>query len=236
MSFAPTILPSTILPPTTLDTAIEPRGRAGLSSLQRRLSLRQKRRKLHLWGVGVLIALLSLVVQSAWVPGTFMDDSLEAVGAVLILFCGLGRAWSILYIGGRKTRELVRQGPYSLTRNSLYLFTLVGVFGLGLQIGSVTAGCIYLAVTLAVFLPVIRSEERALAERFGAEFQAYRRDVPMLLPRFAGWRDTESFNVAPAQLYKSARDSFVLLAIIPLFDFIDLLQAHGLLPVLLRLW
>lgn len=230
MSFASTVPASIVL------STSAPQESVGLRVLQRRLSLRQKRRKLHLWGVGILIALASLVVQSAWDPGTVADDGLEALGAVLILLCGLGRAWSILYIGGRKTRELVRQGPYSLTRNPLYLFTLVGVFGLGLQIGSVTAGCIYLAVTLAVFLPVIRSEERALAERFGAEFQAYRSEVPVLLPRFAGWRDVESFNVAPAQLYKSVRDSFVLVAIIPLFDFIDLLQAHGVLPVLLRLW
>lgn len=120
-------------------------------------------------------------------------------------------------------------------RNPLYFFTLVGVLRLGLEIGSIVAGFAYVAATLMVFLPVIRSEEAALTERFGKAFLDYRERVPMLIPNLRHWQDVDTFSVVPSQLYKSARDSFVLVAVIPLFEFVDLLQDHGVLPVLLKL-
>lgn len=213
-------------------------GASGLEAVQQRLRARQRRRKRHLWLVGIPLALATLVVRTAWLAEGPVDDLIEGAGVALILLGGLGRAWSILYIGGRKTRELVSEGPYSLTRNPLYLFTLVAAVGLGLQVGSLAMGLIYLLGTLLVFLPVIVAEEQALAERFGPAFLAYRREVPRLVPRLlrpSRWKDADAFCAAPPQLYRSLRDSALLVASVPLFQGVEWLQANHVLPVLLHL-
>lgn len=51
---------------------------------------------------------------------------LKIVACVLIGF------WSILYIGGRKNQMIMQDGPYSMCRHPLYLFSTIGVFGFGL--------------------------------------------------------------------------------------------------------
>jgi hypothetical protein len=59
--------------------------------------------------------------------------------------------------------------------------------------------------------------------------------VPRLIPRISLWRDSQVLIVAPSQLYKSVRDSFLLMLVILGFDLIDVLQAWGWLPVLFKL-
>ena len=63
------------------------------------------------------------------------------VCAVVALVCIVGRAWCSLYIGGRKKAEIVDRGPYSISRNPLYVFSFMGAFGVGAQTGSVTLAC-----------------------------------------------------------------------------------------------
>ena len=56
---------------------------------------------------------------------------MERVGALAILCCIFGRTWCSLYIAGRKKQELVMgMALYSLMRNSLYVFTMVGAVGI----------------------------------------------------------------------------------------------------------
>jgi protein-S-isoprenylcysteine O-methyltransferase Ste14 len=56
---------------------------------------------------------------------------------------------------------------------------------LGLSIGAATIVGTIVAAALAALLLVYlkRMEEKELAERFGEEYLAYKRDVPFILPR-----------------------------------------------------
>jgi protein-S-isoprenylcysteine O-methyltransferase Ste14 len=56
---------------------------------------------------------------------------------------------------------------------------------LGLSIAAATIIGILIVVALATLLLVYlkRMEEKELAERFGEEYLAYRRDVPFIIPR-----------------------------------------------------
>ncbi|TGS89835.1 isoprenylcysteine carboxylmethyltransferase family protein, partial [bacterium M00.F.Ca.ET.177.01.1.1] len=85
--------------------------------------------------VVVLFAAL-LFGQSTFPPDTPVHESIEMFGVLLIFLGIVGRLWSTLYIGGRKSSEVVTGGPYSITRNPLYVFSTVAAAGVGAQIGS----------------------------------------------------------------------------------------------------
>lgn len=113
----------------------------------------------------------------------FVEEGLRALGIVLAAAGAFGRQWCSLYIGGRKTRELVTTGPYSLCRNPLYLFSFIGADGVALTSHSLT---IFLIVTIFLWLyypGVIRSEEVKLRAVHGDAFERYRAITPALWPR-----------------------------------------------------
>ena len=75
----------------------------------------------------------------------------------------------------RPTTALVTSGIFRVSRNPMYLgFVLVTV---GVAIAFDSAAFLVSALLLVVLLQaaVIRPEERFLAERYGADFEAYRR-------------------------------------------------------------
>jgi len=122
-----------------------------------------------------------------------------------IALAGLGlRAAAAGHI--RKNDVLATQGPYRFTRNPLYLGSSLLGAGLVVAAGSWWLALLALLLLVFVYLPVIRSEERFLAERFGAAFQAYATAVPRLLPR---WRPPAASTAAPSfslALYRRHRE------------------------------
>lgn len=160
---------------------------------------------------------------------------IETLGAVLIVACIFGRTWCSLYIGGRKKRELVMSGPYSMSRNPLYVFTLIGAFGAGAQSGSLTVATWFVGVVFLVFDSVVRQEETFLVQAFPEDFAAYAVRVPRYLPRFSAWRDVDELIVRPALIRRTFLDATLFLLAIPAADIIETLQRHGTLLVLMYL-
>ena len=84
----------------------------------------------------------------------------------------------------QKNEQLAIAGPYSYTRNPLYLGSLILSVGFALAARSwwIVGGIIVLF--FAIYLPVIRAEEEFLRERF-PQFEDYARRVPRLFPRMS---------------------------------------------------
>jgi protein-S-isoprenylcysteine O-methyltransferase Ste14 len=111
----------------------------------------------------------------------------------LLVAVGLAFAqWSIFvqFTHGRgtplpimPTQRLITTGPFQYCRNPMTLGTILAY--LGLSIGAATiVGTIVVAALAALLLVYLkRMEEKELAERFGEEYLAYKRDVPFILPR-----------------------------------------------------
>ena len=166
---------------------------------------------------------------------TALHEGLEAFGLALIAVCIVGRAWCSLYIGGRKKAEIVSRGPYSISRNPLYIFSFFGAFGIGAQSGSLTLAVLFTLASLAVFYLTVRREEAWLGATFGAAYAAYKARTPRFLPNFALWRDEAELSIRPSFFLTTIRDGLVFLLAIPLFEAIDLAQAEGWLKVLAHL-
>ncbi len=77
--------------------------------------------------------------------------------------------------------QLVTSGPYAIIRNPMYLGWALLHFGAGSAVGSGWMVTTIPAAEAWIHGEVVR-EERALGERFGEEFRAYRAAVPRYLP------------------------------------------------------
>jgi len=206
-----------------------------LDAAWNRLTNVQIRRRHTLWGFGLLAGVTLPVLHSTWNPGQGLHEAAEQAGLVMIFLSILGRAWCALYLGGRKGRELMTLGPYSVSRNPLYAFSLVGVVGIGAQSGSLLLGPFLALLVYGVFRWVIDEEERLLRQAFGHEFDDYCRRVPRFGPRVSAWRSAERIEIALPALWRTVRDALPFLLALPIFEAIEALQHSGWLPVFIRL-
>lgn len=119
----------------------------------------------------------------------------SVVGWVLFLSGAALRFWATLYVGGRKGDALVTSGPYSITRNPLYLGSILITLSLAcflhsatLLVAMIPAGVMYLWFTL-------QSEARRLREKHGSRYDEYCRRVPMLWPDWRLWQSDATLAV-----------------------------------------
>ena len=188
-------------------------------------------------GAGALIyALMLALTASAQAVGSPARDAIRWTGIAAIVVCILGRTWCTLYIGGRKAEQLVTIGPYSVSRNPLYFFAILGATGVGLQHGSVLAGAFSGAMTWLVFRAVVLREETFLAQTYGAAFANYQQSTPRFLPNPRLWHDVSAITTIPSRVLRTFGDGLFFLIPIPLADACERLQETGTLPVLLRLY
>lgn len=119
----------------------------------------------------------------------------ELLGWLLFLSGATYRWWATLYIGGRKSKQLVCEGAYSTCRNALYF----GTFLMVLAIASFTQSVLFTLAVLAVsafYLSIsVPREERRLLKRHGQAFVEYRERVPAFFPRFRTYHSPDSVDL-----------------------------------------
>jgi protein-S-isoprenylcysteine O-methyltransferase Ste14 len=158
---------------------------------------------------------------------TGWHEIVEYIGFLLLIIAAQGRIWAMVYIVGRKNRELCQSGPYSLTRNPLYFFSFLGVLGLGLALQQVLLGLVAAVCFLAYYEAVIRGEENILKSIHQQDFATYCERVPRFWPRLAwpeGGDDTLLLHVGP--FMRGLREVFWFLAVIIFAEILEWVHAQ----------
>lgn len=188
-----------------------------------------------LWGMSLLIGLVIIFGRPQLSEKHFLHELTETVGLAFVSAEIFGRLWCILYIGAKKNRELVVLGPYSITRNPLYFFSLSGLVGIGLIFGSLTLTLILLAGGGLIFGYAARREADFLRSRFGRAYEVYEARTPLFLPDPRLYNSAEHITFSVSALGRTFRDCLPLLAIYPLIEFIEELRATGYVSALFYL-
>ncbi|MBN2211194.1 MAG: isoprenylcysteine carboxylmethyltransferase family protein [Sedimentisphaerales bacterium] len=151
----------------------------------------------------------------------------------LFLLAGLMmRIWSIFYIGDRKSKKLVTDGPYSLCRNPLY----VGTFLLSIGVGLCFENPMMLLLLLFLFIPihfwVVLAEESHLEKLFGDAYRDYKKKTRRFWPSFKAYHSSESVQVPVHAIRRIALDTLGVLLVPQIEDLLELLHRQNIIPVL----
>jgi len=177
----------------------------------------------------ILIALIVGFIAMPVIP----DDAavsflLQFIGYVLLMLCAFGRLYATLYIGGVKNGVLVTSGPYSVSRNPLAFFTLLGAVGVGLAAVQLMTALLLGFYFWKIYNDQIVKEERFLADKFGADYTSYAARVPRLLPNLRLFTQPEEvLSCSVPALMSTLRDTVWWVAPMPVFMLAKHLQIAG---------
>ena len=195
-------------------------------------TLFQRSRMLHTW----LFAIPMFGVLLTSTPAFAAEDLIEWIGYPLVLIGVFGRTWCTMYVGGRKNDQLVDQGPYSLVRNPLYVFSFIGIAGAGASTGMLTAAVLGMLAFALYYPSIVQREEAFLLSRFGDAYISYCCRVPRWIPNLSLWHSPREITVQPKLVWKTFLDVAWFLAVLPVFELLEELHQAGFLPCLLRIY
>lgn len=181
----------------------------------------------------LLMLPLMLFSRSAWMEPGWMFEILEVMGLFFVIFAVLGRFWSILYIGGHKNRSIMQEGPYSICRHPLYLFSTIGVLGLGMMLGSIILTALLGVLTFVILSVTARKEEQFLRAEFGDSYQKYEQRVPRIWPDLSLFRTENYVEFSVAHLKGNFFDALVFLAFIPIAEIMEWVKEENLISTFL---
>lgn len=116
------------------------------------------------WRVIVSVALLSIAALLSWTATTALGVHLRFDAAV------------------SADHELVRTGPYAVIRHPIYASMLAVLLGTGVVLTPVPVFAAAIVLFLIGTEIRVRTEDRLLADHFGAQFHAYKQAVPAYIP------------------------------------------------------
>lgn len=183
--------------------------------------------------MGVVFFAVLGVTSSGW------EDKNPVVSAVLFLMglalvgiASLGRLWCSLYIAGHKTRHLITQGPYAMSRNPLYFFSLIGFAGVGLT-SEMAWPAIVLLAAFGLYYPfVIRAEEKRLAQLHAGDYLQYTASTPRFFPALGKLREPETYEINPIIFRQHLVHALTFIWLVGLVEWFEEMRELGWLPSL----
>ncbi len=179
----------------------------------------------------LLFVIALCITSSRWStlqPAT--GHALAFAGWLLVGTGVMGRIWAGSYICGCKNVKLMMDGPYSLCRNPLYLFSFIGGVGAMMVTQTLTFPLAFAAIFLAYYQPVMRSEEQTLRGIHGESFEAYRKAVPLFWPRQFAFNEPEQYPMSARHFRRFLIEVIWFIVIAALVQTLHQLHLNGTLP------
>ena len=182
--------------------------------------------------MALLLVASILLSQSHWaVESKVAATIMYMIGLSLVGLASAGRMWCSLYIAGYKTNVLVTEGPYSMSRNPLYFFSLLGGVGVGLTTETILFPSA-IALFFALYYPyTIRNEEKRLIQEHGERFSEYLHKTPLFFPKLSLLKEPLEYVVKPVLFRKHMLDAMWFVWIVALMRAIEGLHSSQVLPV-----
>lgn len=154
--------------------------------------------------------------------GRTSRDWLTWAPGLLCLALGEGlRLWGVAVVGkesrtrGGGVARLATHGPYAHVRNPLYLGNFFLTLGAAFISGLLWMVPVAILLYVIQYVPIVLWEESILADRFQAQYVAYRRRVPRWIPT---WDPLVQSASAPPYQWRAAfyseRSTFGVLAVL----------------------
>ncbi len=181
---------------------------------------------------GLTVLALLLVSAPYWRSGEgnpLVGSVLFFLGILLACLGFFGRVWCLSFIQGRKKKVLIKEGPYSLCRHPLYLFSLIGGVGVGLCTQTLTIPLIFL-VAFAFYYPiVIRREEKFLGDIFEG-YEAYKLESNAIVPNWSKFAEGENVTMCARSFRQELTEAAGSVAFIGVILLVQGLQSAAILP------
>lgn len=178
--------------------------------------------RIKIQGCLIFIAVVMLIFYSRYLLPDYKNQAQRILFD--IVGTGLFLAGYYLRIAARgykaeldpSAKALAVKGLYALTRNPMYLGTLLIGLGITSLLLKWWLGLIFLSAYLIIYIPQIKKEEKKLSALFGPAFENYCKLTPRFFPRIRvllhpgereeikfklAWLKKESNSLVPAILF-----------------------------------
>jgi protein-S-isoprenylcysteine O-methyltransferase Ste14 len=152
---------------------------------------------------------LAVIFSTPWITETSpLALFLDFAGWLLFLAYLAMRLWATLYVGGVKDKILQTTGPYSITRNPLYLGGLCFALSTACFLKSISLVVLTLVASAAYVHWVVPAEEEVLESIFGDAYREYGRRTPRMIPSFSRYTASPTVEVRLRALRTEAKRLF----------------------------
>lgn len=178
------------------------------------------------------VIFVAVFVRPAWSLDSFHAFIMEFGGYLFLLAGLMVRIWCTFYIGNRKSKEIVTEGPYSLCRNPLYIGTFLLAIGVGLCFENLAMLLLIPAIIIPVHIITTRMEETNLEAKFGESYRIYKQKVPRFWPRFSNYHSPDTIEINVHSIRRIAMDTVIVLLLPQIEELLELLHQYEVIPVL----
>ncbi|MBT3176869.1 MAG: isoprenylcysteine carboxylmethyltransferase family protein [Desulfobacula sp.] len=185
----------------------------------------------------IIVLFFLFTCQSYWeTKNEILTSILFLIGLIFVAIASLGRMWCSLYIAGYKDEELITKGPYSICRNPLYFFSMIGVLGIGFCTETFTFPALFVLLFSGYYPFVIKSEEKRLQKLFGVQYIKYSKKVPAFFPKFSNFEEPDTYMVNPRVYRVHIFSAFWFIGIVGILEIIEGIREIGLASYLWSLY
>lgn len=153
-----------------------------------------KKKRLRIQGFVIAFCSILFYVLADWCMQMwyteFWEEILDVAGIALVLFGFILRISARGHKSeqSRQGHDLVQSGPYTLSRNPMYIGSLIIGSGISIMLFNAYILAAFILSWMGFYSYVVNKEEVYLSGMFQEKYAAFMRSTPRFFPRWERWR------------------------------------------------